>query len=113
MRKAIENKCSTCTAGMSSGKILKYQLPSTEKILPVLTEPSEEMQIDFYGKLLDKHITGEPYNLFGIDPSGKWPVVRVWKSTETKAVIKFFESLINVYGVPENIKSDRGSAFIS
>ena len=31
MKEDIENKCSTCTAYMSSGGNIKYQLPSTEK----------------------------------------------------------------------------------
>ena len=68
MKKDIENKCSTCTACMSSGKNLKYQLPSTAKIkLPALTEPRQEIQIDSSGKLQNKHVTGEPYILIGID----------------------------------------------
>ena len=46
-----ESKCSICTTCMSSGRNLKYQLPSTEKIkLPVLTEPGQEIQLDFPGK---------------------------------------------------------------
>ena len=33
---------------MSSGRIIKHQLPSTEKVkLPVLIEPGQEIQIDF------------------------------------------------------------------
>ena len=50
-----KDKCNTCTACMSSGKNLKYQLPSTEKMkLPALAEPGQEIQIDFSGKLHNK-----------------------------------------------------------
>ena len=75
-------------------KNLKHQLPSTEKIkLQALTEPEQEIQIDFSGKLHDKHVTDEPYILIGI--------VRIYKSTQTKEVKKFLESFINLYGFPE------------
>ena len=68
MKKDIENKYSTCTACMNSGKNLKYQLLSTGKIkIPALTEPGQEIQFDSSGKLHHKHVTGEPYILIGID----------------------------------------------
>ena len=99
---------------MSSGKNSKNQLPMTEKIsLPVLTEPGREIQIDFFGKLHNKHVTGQPYILNRIGRYSIWPVVRICKSTEAREVIKFLESFINMYGVPEKTKSDRGSAVIS
>ena len=52
LRKDIEDNCSTYTACMSSGKILKHQFHSTEKInLPVLTESGQEIKLDIYGEL--------------------------------------------------------------
>ena len=49
MRKEQDKKCSTSTACMSSDKIIKYQIPLTEKItLPVLTEPGQATQIGFF-----------------------------------------------------------------
>ena len=112
--RSSENECSTCTSCMSSGTNIRHQLPSTKKIkLPVLTEPAQEIQMDFSGKLPTNHLTGEPYNIIGIDRYINWTVVRMCKSTETKKVINFLESFVNLYGVPEKTKSDRGSAFIS
>ena len=88
-------------AGMSSGRNLKYQLLSTEKIrLPTLTGRGHAIQIDFSGKLHNKYITGEPFILIGNERYSKWPVVRICKSTETKEVINFLENFINVHGVP-------------
>ena len=112
-QKDIKLKCTTSTACMSSGKILKYQLPMTEKIrLPVLTKPGSEIKIDFSSKLHNKHVNDETYILMGIDRYCEWPVVRICKSTEAREVIKFLEIFMNLYGVPEKIKLDRGSAFI-
>ena len=88
MKKDIENRCSTCTTCMSSGENLKYQIPSTEKIrLPALTKSGREVQADFSGKLHNKYVTGEPYNLIGIDRYSKWPVVWICKSSEANQVI--------------------------
>ena len=48
---------------MISGKKLEYQLRSTEKIqLPVLTEPSQEIQTDFFGELQKKCDRGTIYS---------------------------------------------------
>ena len=86
----------------------------TEKIsLPVLTEPGRKIQIDFSGELHNRHVNGEPYFLSGIDLYSTWPIVRICKSTEAREVIKFLERFINMYGVPEKTKSDRGSGVIS
>ena len=70
------------------------------------------MQIDLSGKLHNKHVTGEPYILIGLDQYIKFPVVQICRSTETKEVMKFLGSFINFYSVPEKIKSDNGNAFI-
>ena len=112
--KAIERTSSNCVACMSSGKNLKYQLPEKSfGKLTELTEPGQEIQIDFSGKLHNRKISGEPYLLIAIDRFSKWPTAKICKSTENKEVIKFLENHFNLHGLPEKIKSDRGGAFIS
>ena len=76
-----------------------------------MTEPGQEIQFDFSSGFCNKYVTGEPHILIGIDRYNKWPVVQICKSTETKEVIKFLKSFMNFYGVPEKVKSDKGSAF--
>ena len=45
---------------MSSGKNLKYQIPKNETgKLKTLTEPGQEIQIDFTGKIHNKKSNGE------------------------------------------------------
>ena len=76
LRKDIEHNCSIFKACMSSSMNIKYQLRMTEEInQQVLTEPGQEIQIDFSGKLHNKRVTGEPYISIGSDRSSKWPVV--------------------------------------
>ena len=58
INKDIEDKVKSCIACMSSGKNLKYQLPKNESgKLKTLTEPGQEIQIDFTGKLHNKNLT--------------------------------------------------------
>ena len=53
---------------MSSGENLKDQLLSIRKIkLPVVTQPSQEIQSDFSSKLHYKRVNGEQNILIGID----------------------------------------------
>ena len=55
INKNIEEKVKNCIAGLSSSKYLKYQIPKNESVkLKVLTEPGQEIQIDFTGKLHKK-----------------------------------------------------------
>ena len=110
----IEMKVKDCTACLASGKNLKYQLPSKHYgKLGKLTEPGQEIQIDFTGKLHNQKIHGDVQILIAVDRFSKWPTVKICKTAETKEVIQFLTSNFNLYGIPEKIKSDKGSAFIS
>ena len=68
MQKGIEDKTKNCLACMSSDKNIKYQLPKNEfGKLKTLTEPGQETQIDFSGKLNNKKLNGEHQILVAID----------------------------------------------
>ena len=114
MKQDIENKVKDCTACLASGKNLNYQLPKKHYgKLEKLTEPGQEIQIDFTGKLHNKKINGDVQILIAIDRFSKWPTVKICKSAETKEVIIFLSSNFKLYGIPEKIKSDKGGAFVS
>ena len=108
----IENKAKDCIACLASGKNLKYQLPNIHYgKLKTLTEPGQEIQIDFTGKLHNKRINGDVQILIAVDRFSKWPTVKIRKVAETKEVISFLTNNFKFYGIPEKIKSD--GAFIS
>ena len=112
--KDIEEKVKNCVACLSSGKNLKYQSPKNESgKLKTLTEPGQEIQIDFTGKLHNKKLNGENQLLIAVDRFSKWPTVKICKTSETKQVINFLKQNFNLYGIPEKIKSDKSGAFIS
>ena len=98
----------------SSGKNLKYQLPKQNfGKLKTLTEPGQEIQIDYSGKLNNKNLKGDHQILIAIDRFSKWPTAKICKSSETKEVINFLKQNFNLYGLPEKIKTDKGGAFVS
>ena len=114
IKQDIENRVKGCTACLASGKNLKYQLPKKHSgKLEKLPEPGQEIQIYITGKLHNKISHGEIQILIAVDRFSKWPTVKVCKTSEAKEVITFLTSNFNLYGIPENIKSDRGRAFIS
>ena len=114
MREDNEKKLKTCSACLNAGKNLKFQIPQTEKskIEPPKT-PGEETQIDFTGILNNKKLQNNPFILYAVDKNSRWPVPKICKNTNQETVISFLDEYINVYGVPKQIKSDKGSAFIS
>ena len=78
--------------------------------MKTLTEPGQEKQINFTGKLHNKKINGDVQILIAIDRFSKWPTVKTCKTAETKEVIIFLISTFNLYWIPEKIKSDKGGA---
>ena len=81
----IEDKVKNCLACLSSGKNLKYQIPRNESgNLKTLTEPGQEIQIDFTGKLHNKKLNGENQLLIAVDRFSKWLTVNFAKHPKRK-----------------------------
>ena len=102
---------------MASGKNLNYQIPKNNLgKLKKLTEPGQEIQIDFTVKLNHNKLNGEHQILIAlvaIDRFSKWPTVKICKSSETKDVLNFSKQNFNLYGLPERIKTDKDGAFVA
>ena len=87
--KDIRTKVENCTSCRISGKSLKFQISSTEKIrLDLLSEPNQELQLDFAGPIKSKW-KGDLYLLVAVDRFSKWPTVKICYRTDTNTVIKF------------------------
>ena len=111
INKDIEDKVKNCIACLAFGENLKYQIPKREKV-KTLTEPQEEILIDFTGKL-HKHLNGENQLLIAVDRFSKWPTVKTCKTSETKKVITFLKQNFILYGLLEKVNSNKGRAYIS
>ena len=99
---------------MALGKNLNYQVPKNNfGKLKKLTEPGQEIQIDFTGKLNYKKLNGKQQILIAIDRFSEWPTVKICKSSETKEIVNFLKQNFNLYGLPEKIKTDKGGAFFA
>ena len=101
MRKDIEQRVKDCTACLATGKNLKYQIPKNKYgKLEKLSEPGQEIQIDFTEKLHNKNSNGEPQILIAIDRFSKWPTANFCKTSETKEVTSFLSNQFKLYGIP-------------
>ena len=62
--------------------------PTRRNRLELLTEPNQEIQLDFAGPIKSK-IRGDVYILVAVDRFSKWPTAQICKNTDTRTVINF------------------------
>ena len=111
MHKDIVNMAEECRSCTRYGKNAKYLIPkNSAKPLPLLSQPGQELQLDYAGPLED-HKGKKIYLLVAIDRYSKFPSVKVTKSTGGKSTIKFLRTYIDTHGIPESIKTDQFSGF--
>ena len=104
----LAEKCRSCTR---YGKNVKYLIPkNTSKPLPLLTQPGQEVQLDYAGPK-ENQKGKKIYLLVAIDRFSKFPSVKVTKSTSGKCTVKFLRPYIDTHGIPESIRSDQFSGF--
>ena len=102
----MAEECRSCT---HYGKNVKYITKNASKSLPLLTQPGQELQLDYAGPLQDKK--KKIYLLTAIDRYSKFPSVKVTKSTGGKSSVKFLRNYIDTNGIPESIRNDQFSGF--
>ena len=111
MHKDIVNMAEECRSCTRYGKNVKYIITkSSAKPLPLLTQPGQELQLDYAGPLED-HKGKQIYFLVANDRYSKFPSVKVTKSTGGKSTKKFLCTYIDTHGIPESIKTDQFSGF--
>ena len=100
IHREIQEKADTCASCRAAGKNNITQIPSTEKNnLEILTEPNQEIQLDFAGPIQSK-TRGDVYILVVIDRFSKWPTAQVCKITDTRTVLKFLTKYFTDNGTP-------------
>ena len=100
--------CSECT---SAGKNIKSVIPNSQiSELPPLSEPNEELDLDFAGPL-DSYWGSNKYILLCIDRFSKFPSAKITSSTSSKTVIEFLQDYIFLHGVPYSIRVDHATCF--
>ena len=113
LKRQIVNVCEKCPECTLFGKNIKTSaIYNSTKPLPPLSNPNQELQLDFAGPLIDDK-NGKIYILGAIDRFSKFPSVMSTKTTSAKKIVKFLRSYIRNHGIPESIRTDHGSGFNS
>ena len=84
---------------------------NTER-LPILSEPKEELDLDF-ACLLDKNWGNSKFFLLSIHHFSKFPSAKVANNTSVSSLLSFMSHYCHLYGYPKSIRADHGSCFIS
>ena len=101
---------SQCT---QTGKSIKTIIPTTQTSeLPLLSEPNEELNLDFAGPLNNTWGKNK-YILLYIDRFSKFPLVKIKSSTSSNTVIEFLQDYSYLHGIPNSIRVDHASCFSS
>ena len=102
-----------CIQCIKAGKNLKVILgtSNTEK-LPILSEPNEEVHLDFAGPL-DKNWGNSKHLLLCIDRFSKFPSAKVVNNTSASSIFSFMSDYCHLHGFPKSIRVNYVSCFIS
>ena len=93
-----------------SGKSIKPQLPMTEiNYIPPAEKPNQEIQLDFIGPKRFKH--RRFYILISIDRYSRWPSACICEASTSKTAKIVLEQNILLNGIPQTIRTDKGTAF--
>ena len=92
VHKDIVNLTEECRSCTRYGKNVKYLIPiKASKPLPLLTQPGQEVQLDYAGPL-ENHRGKKIYLLAALDKYSKFLLVKVTKSTSGKCTVNVFRS---------------------
>ena len=111
MHRDIVQLCKDCPQCTKFGKDLKANASfNSTKLLPFLSGPYEELQLDYAGPLLDSD-GNSIYILVAIDRYSKYPSAMITRSTGRQKIIKFLKTYIQQHSIPKSIKTDQYSGF--
>ena len=111
----IALRAENCKQCLDQGKNLK-PIISKSKLgtLPKLSEPNEELQLDFAGPTIDKkNNKNEHYILAAVDRFSRYPSALVHSSCDTQTAMEFLNQYCKFHGIPRSIRCDQAQAFKS
>ena len=80
--------------------------------LPEASEQNEEIALDFAGPFQNAK-RGKKYLLVFIDHDSGWPEAKFSHRPTTKKVLDLLKKYIAQYGVPQKLRTDPGTVFVS
>ena len=115
IHRTIALRAENCKQCLDQGKNLKPMIPkSGQGAIPKLSEPNEELQLDFAGPILDmKNNNNEHYILAAVDRFSQYPSAVVHTNCDTQTAIEFLNQYCKFHGIPRSIRCDQAQAFKS
>ena len=111
MHRDFVQLCKYCPQCTKFGKNLKANASfNSTKPLHLLSDPNEELQLDYAGPLLNSD-GNSIYILVAIDRSSKYPSAMITRSTGGRKIIKFLKTYFQQHSIPKSIKTDQYSGF--
>ena len=108
----IVAQAQSCKHCIEKGKNLKTIIARNNLgILSELTEPNEEVQMDFAGPIPFKNNTQNNYILVNVDRLSRFPHAETFNNCDTNTAIDYLESYCKLHGVPRSIRCDQAQAF--
>ena len=106
----LTQNCQPC---IKIGKNLKPIIPKNKiSLLPPLTEPNEEVQLDFAGPIVNEQ-NKESHILASVDRYSRYPHAKVYLNCDAETAIEYLNQYITFHGIPRNIRCDQAQAFKS
>ena len=115
IHRTIALRAENCKQCLDQGKNLKPIITKSELgTLPKLSEPNEELQIDFAGTIVDTKINNnEHYILAAVDRFSRYPSALVHTNCDSQTAIEFLNQYCKFHGIPRSIRCDQAQAFKS
>ena len=108
----IVAKAKSCRHCIDKGKNLKPIIPKNQLgNLPKLSEPNEEIQMDFAGPIPYKNSTQNNYILVTVDRLSRFPHAETFHNCDTETAIEYLENYCKLHGIPRSIRCDQAQAF--
>ena len=80
-------------------------------ILPKLSEPNEEVQLDFAGPIPFREHKQNCYILVSVDRLTRYPNAEVFKDCDTQTALNYLEEYCQFHGIPRSLRCDQAQAF--
>ena len=112
--RCLTSKAQACEECTKQGKNLKPILPKQNLCtLPLLSEPNEELQMDFAGPIPFKNHIDNYYILVSVDRYSRFPTAQVYKNCDASTAMEYLEEYCRFHGIPLSIRCDQAQAFKS
>ena len=108
----ITTKTQSCGDCIKKGKNLKPLITKNSLgTLPKLTEPNEEVQLDFAGRIPFGEHKQISYILVSVDRLTRFPNAQVFKDCDTETAVNYLSEYSQFHGTPRSIRCDQAQLF--